>query len=78
MDFEKMGDTSSPEEERESRSWVQDILSEEAEELVMKMQVRNEGKQPKESKYEIGPSRSGKENEVGIYFFDPTAKKEKE
>lgn len=64
--------------EKERGSWVQDTPKEQAEELIMEMQTRNEGKQPEGSIYEIGLSRSRKEGEVGIYFFDPTAKKERE
>ncbi len=66
-------------EKEEQMSWVRDIAREEASKMIMKKNAQietGEIKSPEGSKYKIGPSKSGNENEVGIYFFDPTAEKE--
>lgn len=85
--FEQKGERS-PEPEKEKGTWVQDVSRSEAEQMIITLtdQLYEESgddeeignKTPQGSKYDIGPSKSGKENEVGIYFFDPTAQKEKE
>lgn len=57
------------------KSWVQDATQEQAEKLIMEKNAqieREPDKLPKGSRYEIGPSKSGNTNEVGIYFYDPT------
>jgi len=67
--------------EKEDMSWVQDIAKEKANEFIIKHNARIDVgriKVPRGSRYELGPSKSGKENEVGIYFFNPTKRKEKE
>jgi hypothetical protein len=64
-------------EKKEDMPWVQDI----AEEKVLEMNAQietGEIESPEGSEYKTGPSKSGNENEVGIYFLDPTASKESE
>ena len=68
-------------ESMEGQSWVRDATSKEAEKLIMEKnaQIKREpDKWPKGSKYVTGSSKSGSTNEVGIYFYNPTAKKERE
>ncbi len=77
--LEQMGEMT-PEKE-EGKTWVQDMSEEEAKKFIMEKNAQietEEIKSPKASKYEIGPSKGGKEGEVGIYFFEPMAKEEKE
>lgn len=57
-------------------SWVQDVSKEKVSKVLMEENAKietGEYKSPKGSRYQAGPSRSGKDR-VGIYFFDPTAK----
>jgi len=66
-------------ENKEGMSWVQDVAREEADEKIEKMNIKiktGEIKSPEGSEYKAGPSKSGNENEVGIYFSDPTASEE--
>ena len=68
-------------EKKENMPWVQDVTREEAEEMILKLNAQietGEIESPKGSEYKTGPSKSGNENEVGIYFSDPTASKENE
>ena len=68
-------------ENGEGMPWVQDIAREEADKMIEEMKVKietGEIESPEGSEYKTGPSKSGNENEVGIYFFDPTASKEEE
>ena len=63
-------------ERKDNMPWVQDVAKAEASELISRLNEEIEtgqNKSPEGSEYKRGPSRSGNENEVGIYFFDPTA-----
>ena len=67
-------------EKEENMPWVQDIAKTKASEMISELNTRietGENESPEGSEYKVGPSKSGNENEVGIYFFDPTASKEK-
>jgi len=56
------------------KTWVQDAKTTEALSIMMDMTVKNaEYIHSTRSKYITGSSKSGKLNEVGIYFVDPTA-----
>lgn len=56
------------------KTWVQDEKTTEVLSVMMNMIVKNaEYIHDTGSKYITGPSKSGKINEVGIYFIDPTA-----
>jgi hypothetical protein len=56
------------------RSWLHDAKKSEAPELIRGKTERNYENSPCGSRYETGDSRSGKPDEIGIYFFDPTAR----
>ena len=60
------------------RTWVQDIISEEAPKLILDMTMRNYGKMPKGSKYTTGEPKNRLSSHRGIYFEDPTANPNKE
>ena len=65
-------------ERKDNMPWVQDVAEAEASELISRLNEEietGENESPEGSEYKTGPSRSGSENEVGIYFFDPTASK---
>lgn len=55
-------------------TWVQDAKETEVSSLISRMTARNIATSPPGSKYVVGPSKSGKYGEKGIYFQDPTAK----
>jgi hypothetical protein len=81
MEFEQPKELNNTEGEKENMPWVQDVVKEEADKMIEEMNVKietGEIESPKGSEYKIGLSKSGNENEVGIYFFDPTASKEEE
>lgn len=59
-------------------SWVQDAGQKALPKLISEITLRNIKHSPKGSGYVIGPSRSGKSGEQGIYFQDPTAQPAKE
>ena len=56
------------------KTWVQDSNTTEVLSVMMKMIESNKDYIHKTgSKYITGRSKSGKSNDVGIYFVDPTA-----
>ena len=57
-------------------TWVQDVKTTEIEQIMTRLNednaqyIQNTG-----SQYTTGPSKSGRSDEVGIYFRDPTSSK---
>lgn len=60
-------------------SWVQDVNIKDVSSIIMGMTERTaEYIQNTGSKYVTGPSKSGKHNDIGIYFRDNTGTNDKE
>ena len=56
------------------KTWVQDAKETKVPGLIEKMTARNIGRHPQGSKYVVGEPKSGRTDEKGIYFEDPTGR----